>query len=171
MIIDNNNIHSNNQNHETQMDDCEVRVPSTLLDWNTMASFFPWGLLLIRWLEQWWVWRWRWRWPAFPFGIFSCLVPGIYVSLTSPSSWFPASSNIHNFRRFHHDNDSIMILTNQGWWFCPGKICKQVRPFKIDRWVLFCSSFFYDDDVDLLFASLVFSHVYLIGVPKHVVRR
>ena len=33
-----------------QMDDCEVLVPSTLLDWNTMAAFFPWGLLLIRYI-------------------------------------------------------------------------------------------------------------------------
>ena len=54
MIID-KNIHLNNKNDETQMDDCEVRVPSTLLDWNTMAAFFPWGLLLIRWGERWWI--------------------------------------------------------------------------------------------------------------------
>lgn len=31
-----------------KMDDCDVVAPSTLLDWESMASFFPWGLLLIR---------------------------------------------------------------------------------------------------------------------------
>ena len=44
---DDNNDH-HNHNFYDQMDDCEVHVPSTLLDWNTMATFFPWGLLLIR---------------------------------------------------------------------------------------------------------------------------